>query len=69
LPKDCCKRPFGKVFVPEKMKVSPKKCKGSNKMMDWLNSYKINSIQQQDIENFIEETDKNTGKQNRLTMY
>jgi type II secretory pathway component GspD/PulD (secretin) len=51
------------VFVPDKMDSSPKNCKGSSKMMDWLNSYKINTVQQQDLKNFINETGKNTGKQ------
>jgi hypothetical protein len=43
------------------MQGSIKDCKPSSKSMDWLNSYKINSLQQKDIKNFIDETSKNTG--------
>jgi len=60
VPKDCCKIPFGDVFKQDKMKGSIKDCKPTSTLLKWANSYQVNNIQQIDIKNFIDVTNKDT---------
>lgn len=50
------------------MDASVKDCKPNSKLLEWLNTYKINSLQQKDIKNFIDETNKNTSKPAGILM-
>jgi len=59
LPTTCCKKPFGLVFH-EKAVMAMKECKPSKKLLEWANYYKINTLQQMDYGNFIDETYSNT---------
>jgi hypothetical protein len=38
-----------------------KSCKATKQAMAWANSYQLNTLQNKDLKNFINETGRNTG--------
>ncbi|CAB3367976.1 Hypothetical predicted protein [Cloeon dipterum] len=57
LPKTCCNQPYGDLFPSSKLS-GLKECKSTSALLEWANSYKLNSLQSKDIKNFIDEKSK-----------